>query len=414
MTEAWSAGGTDEAPGAWTSYTEHRDPEIDRIIGGQINEAASRIVADVRPDALVLLGGYARGEGSVMLGPGGPIPMGDYDFLIISKYPRPPPRFRWAEAMRKRFNLQYEIDATSTWKPLLRLAGRRIYFYELKFGSRVLAGDRSVLGLIPIADASEIDLSEGPSVLSNRLISLTTTFNPAYIDADLGQDEGLGRHIVFQAVKSILACGESLLLLSRQYHFSYRERSRRFAHLFRKDFPLLRSRDPGLEEAYLRATEFKMKPDMRLYRNPIDAWFEAKRHSIETLAYVQNRIYRDADGNGQGYDCSAFPRQIIEETPPDALDFLRFNLGSFLSMRSLKGLRSLGISYSAVVRSAIFCHALSISRDGSIDEDLLGEALRTLGRILPAGRVACRESDPWKKWLLVGKVIEDAWGLAKK
>jgi hypothetical protein len=92
---------------------------------------------------------------------------GDYDFLLVTKYPHISADLPDLELLRRKFRLQYHIEGHTFWKFNLRLAGKRIYWYETKFGSKVVYGNSEVLNVIPINNSADIDIRDGFSLLFN-------------------------------------------------------------------------------------------------------------------------------------------------------------------------------------------------------------------------------------------------------
>jgi len=394
-----------------SSYTKYEDPLVSISIGRQLAEISRRILRDI-PDlvALFLIGGYARGEGSVLLRENGIVPLGDYDFLAITSYPHLHSSFPWLEDMRKRFRVQYHIGVSPIWKPLLPFLGRRIYWYEAKFGSRLLYGDGRVLDMIPIKDGSKIDLSEGFSLIFNRLMGLLQVFNPTYIESCVDTEER--QHLIFQSVKVILSCGESLLLLNRKYHFSYEARSRRLLKSIGGYFGDLFQADPSLRKDYEKATNFKLKPDFETYEDPVKLWFTAKQHALEALLFYARRTLRRTKALCAGY--SYLPQVLLGSSKPNALDFIKFNWNSVRYVGSLGGVGKVGASYADVVRASICYLTLSMQEDGSIREELLDKALKQVEYILPTIDLKTHGKDLREKWRLARDAILFAWTLVRQ
>ena len=134
-----------------------------------------------------------------------------------------------------------------------------IFYYELKKSGKVLWGE-DVLNLMPEIDPHSIPLSDGLRTLFNRLMSL--------LEAYAIEDRKL---VIYQCNKAILTGVEMLLLLSSNYHWSYKERLSIFKSIFDKAFPRLAGDCPELLSLVERATQFKLSPDYNLYPEE-DIW----------------------------------------------------------------------------------------------------------------------------------------------
>lgn len=393
------------------SYTKHEDPIFDLTIGHQLAELTNRIVSEVRDlVALFLIGGYARGEGSALLENGKVIPLGDYDFLAVTGLPHLNSHFPWLETMGREFRVQYHIGVDTIWKPLLPFLGKRIYWYEAKFGGRRLFGDEHALDVIPVSEGGEIDLTEGPSLMFNRLMGLLLVFDPELVKSSMCREEQ--QHLIFQSVKVILSCGESLLLLAHKYHFSYEERSRRLSKILDNHFDEMLKADPSIKDDYQKATLFKLSPDFEMYRDPVRLWFTARQHAVETLLFYVKKTNPETNASKAGYD--DFPNLPLSINKPQVLDFVKFNWNAIRHLRSLKGLKNVGTSYSDVVRTSIYYLALSISETGDICEESLDKAMRQIECVLPTRQCISQETNLQKKWRYVRNAVHLAWTLARQ
>lgn len=396
-------------------YTMPDSSHVNRTIASQVAEISERTLAEVKDViSLFLLGGYGRGEGSVIRNSEGIIPLGDYDFLVVSKFPHIALSISGLEFLQKKFRVQYHIDVDYIWKFLLPIVDKRIYWYEVKFGSKLLFGDKKVLDLIPIRDNEDINLSEGFSLMFNRLMGSLKHFDPKFCEFGVTKEQS--KHLIFQSVKAILACGESLLLLSGKYHFSYAERCRRFSKNFEIDFPELVLSTPSLREDYEKATHFKLKPNFSMYNDPVRFWFRANRHLLQTaLFFMEKTMLGSNNSSTRCYaqkELRAFPRLFLQASKPQLLDFLIFNWHTISRLRSLEGFQTRR-SFSDIVRASLFDLALSIDEDGEINQELLDRALRRISKIITICNQVINQKDLSKKWRLVRNATMLAWTMVR-
>lgn len=390
-------------------YTVYEDPLTNQEIGRQVLQISNRVLAEVNDVvALFLLGGFARGEGSVIRESGEVTPLGDYDFFLISRFPHRRLNLPWLDELQQRFHVQYHIGVDSLPGCLLPLMPRRIFWYEFKFGSKLLFGDKRVLDKIPIGSAADIDVTDSFSLMSNRLEGLVRSFDPDYQHSTLARDQA--RHLVFQSVKAILACGESLLLMSGKYDFSYEERGRKFARCFKTDCADFFSQDPELQEDYAKATQFKLKPEFSAYPDPVEVWFTAKSHVLKTLRYYASTrsISRRA---GRRFEFE-FPEALLSESHPELLDYLLFNYNS-IRRKSLKGLKWFRSSFADIVRVTLIHLALSVEKSGEIQPDALSKALNSLRLIYPLNAESLQGIDSTRGWLLVRNAALTAYAISR-
>ena len=222
--------------------------EVARVTGGDL-------------DALVLGGGYGRGEGGVLSSAGGDQPYNDLEFFVLLRGPVPLSERRHGNALhdlghRLSAPIGIEVEFKITSLDKLRRDPTTMFTYDLVCGHRVVAGPDNVLD--PCArhrDAARIPLHEATRLLMNRCSGLLfakerlgrSTFGEA--DADF-----TGRNIA----KARLALGDVVLAALGRYHWSCRERHRRLAAAAGAGLP------PALEtkvaEWHQTGVEFKLHP----------------------------------------------------------------------------------------------------------------------------------------------------------
>lgn len=209
--------------------------------------------------ALVLLGGYGRGEGSPMIGPGGEeLPFNDYDLIVVTDSLD---LLLKRELKKLEKELSEELNLPVDLYPYLDKALPRCEFsllnYEMRYGHRVIRGDKNILDAMPAYAHDAIPLSEGTRLLMNRGKLLLD------IKRRLAQRETLSREERQRFLKFIfkanLAFGDCALLLRGAYDLSYTVKKERIATIDLTG--LAEPRD--LAAAYQRAIDFKERTDFQ-------------------------------------------------------------------------------------------------------------------------------------------------------
>ncbi|MDE3083936.1 MAG: hypothetical protein KGJ37_01790 [Verrucomicrobiota bacterium] len=210
--------------------------------------------------AVLLGGGYGRGEGGAWRSSEGDRPYNDFEFYVCLRGNR-----HWNERRyRKPIEILGEILTPQAGVhvefkiiSLAELARRPVsmFSYDLVMGHRCLAGDERLLAAcarhrqaqdIPLAEATRLLMNRCSGLLFARERLLRANFTPA--DADF-----VRRNIA----KAELALGDAVLAVYRRYHWSCLERQARLRRLESME-PL-----PWLEEIRSRhasAVEFKLRP----------------------------------------------------------------------------------------------------------------------------------------------------------
>jgi hypothetical protein len=191
-----------------------------RRIAAAVNEAvpAKHFVA------LVLMGGYGRGEGGYVQTDAGPAPYNDYDYFVIvhglgRKARDSLARRLGGDAHRLEREVGVEVDFALL--PLRRLprADCSLMNAEMRWGHRVVAGDGHVLDAMPAMPFHQVPPGEITRLLLNRGSLLLMNRRRLRKAGPLGAVE---REVFFKYLfKAVLACGDAWLAGAGRYHPSY-------------------------------------------------------------------------------------------------------------------------------------------------------------------------------------------------
>jgi hypothetical protein len=227
-------------------------------------EGVRRRIPNGRLQAVLLGGGYGRGEGGVYRTPQGDLPYNDIEFYVCLKgnswinQRRFQPAFHQiAEEIGHGAGLEVELKIVSLEQ--LKQSSITMFYYDLFMGHRVCFGPEDVLeSCVQHARADQIPLFEATRLMMNRCSGLLyaaerlrrTDFTDE--DADF-----VGRN----QAKAQLGLGDAVLTVHRLYHWSARERHHRLAGLeARKDMPWLAE----LQRHHCLGVAFKLYPQRTL------------------------------------------------------------------------------------------------------------------------------------------------------
>jgi hypothetical protein len=246
-------------------YTLDGDDALER----HLERACARIVSGVRGliparklQAVILGGGYGRGEGGVLRGGAGDRPYNDLELYVAVSGNRHINEFLYhrrlavlGEILTHLTDAEVELKVTS----LAELAAQPVsmFSYDLSAGHRLLwsrdPASRPVWSdphrspeNIPEAEATRLLMNRCTGLLLARAQLEQETFTP-------GAADFVRRNVA----KAQLACGDALLTAHGSYHWSCRERHRRLGDL-------ARSKRSAWFDAALRhhaaGVEFKLHP----------------------------------------------------------------------------------------------------------------------------------------------------------
>ncbi len=219
-----------------------------------------RCVPRRKLQALLLGGGYGRGEGGVLKTNAGDRPYNDLEFYVFLHGNNELNERRFNAALHQlahelsaEAGVEVEFKITSSAK--LRRSPTSMFYYDLVMGYRLIFGAEPLSnGCEHHRDASKIPLSEATRLLMNRCSGLL--FAREKLKAGISNEEDAD-FVVRNLSKAQLAFGDAVLTAFGQYHWSCRERHRRLMRLNGDGVP------PWLDEVqqhHAAGVEFKFHP----------------------------------------------------------------------------------------------------------------------------------------------------------
>jgi hypothetical protein len=219
-----------------------------------VADEVKRIVPPKDLVALVLLGGYGRGEGGVEAREGRERPHNNLDFLLLTA----------GTSRRRSHDLKQRIDDRLTplaaaWEigldlgvlpaARLRRAPNLVMWYDLRHGHRTLAGDPDFVPSLRHLRVDRIPAEDVRNLLVNRgsLLLINDEL------AARGRLRAHRRTVVKHTVKAVLGYGDAYLFHRGLYHWSYREKQARFRSL--------EGVDAAFQSLYDLAMDFRFRPD---------------------------------------------------------------------------------------------------------------------------------------------------------
>jgi hypothetical protein len=218
-------------------YTLQGPDEVESRIARD-QAVVAMAVRDVVPAqvlaALVLAGGYGRGEGGFRWSGGRAVPYNDYDyFLVVRGVARNAlaglRETVQALAARLGRELAIEVDFALLEEERLPRLPACLMYSELKWRSRTLLGDAAVLDAIPSPAVGDLPLAEYSRMMLNRGALLLMNAQ-ALRDGGAAGPADVERFLRYFS-KGILAAGDARLAAARQYQVPTTERRRALAQM---------------------------------------------------------------------------------------------------------------------------------------------------------------------------------------
>ena len=257
--------------------------------------------------ALVLIGGYGRGEGTPRIVEGRQEPFNDYDFVVASvpmnrqRRNVVQGRLRLLEKQLSR-DLGLPVDLQLYPANSLPHAEFSLLNYEMKYGHKVVWGDPDALRALPAYPHEQIPRSEGTRLLLNRGKLLLDIRRALRSGQMLGKEDKL-RFVKFIG-KAYLAFGDCALLMAGAYDLSYAVKKERIGGVsigtpeaeflterYRQAIALKEWGDYAFLPDYPLAEEFEI---VRQYFLRFFPWYESARLKVEstgTEAYTRALIH---------------------------------------------------------------------------------------------------------------------------
>lgn len=250
------------------AYTAWPDPAMDQHVADLLGRTTEAVVQQVGADleAIVLVGGFGRGEGGVLRKrDGGLHIVNDFDIVLVYREPfgrrlsklwvhlrHRRALHRLAESLAREFGMK-QVDLTLCGAHALQVAEPKLADYDMQHGHRLLWGDADPCSRMRPLVSTDIPAFEGTWLLRNRGIGLVL----ARLYLDRGQLHAEDRENFYIEInKAALAMGDALWILAGRYTVQYADRAADFAGLADMGFPAV----DELTARYRQAAEYKLRP----------------------------------------------------------------------------------------------------------------------------------------------------------
>ncbi len=228
--------------------------------------------------ALLLIGGYGRGEGGVIVENGEEKPHNNLDFLLIAESPNANEN----QCLRADFNQKVQalarkhgidIDFSVTNVAKLKHSPRLVIWTDMRFGHKTIAGDPDFAPNLSRYELDRIEPWDVRNLLVNRATLLVVN---QHILASGRFGEDIRPLITKLVMKAVIGYGDALLFFRGRYHWSYAEKQRRMREL--------EGADPAFRAMYEAAADFRFTPKYEAYtsRDPVE-WMQELRAQLEPV-----------------------------------------------------------------------------------------------------------------------------------
>ena len=259
-------------------YTGVPDADLAALLDRTLAELSAEIDALRLPclQAVVLGGGYGRGEGGVLHTPSGGRLYNDLDFFVFSRGADPGAAARIDSALKeisgrygKTLHIAVDFGPVKNVETLRRVAST-LMFQELLRGWVPVWGQAELERWIPALDPSCLPFSEAVRLLLNRGMGLV--FAGEYLKNRRNDPDFIVRNMN----KAVLGSGDALLIASGDYQWRGRDRARAFAECVRRG-----NLPPEWASLYEKAFQWKLEPEPVLPEDPRRVWLDCRRFYLD-------------------------------------------------------------------------------------------------------------------------------------
>jgi hypothetical protein len=319
-----------------SQFSPDATPEFDTWFGNELQELGRETAAALGTnlEALLLGGGYGRGEGGLVTLAGRQHPYNDLDLTIVVKNTDGVPALLHPVSERFAERLGIEVDFS---RPLtesqIRQWPHTLMWHELALGYMVLSGPQDYLkNLAPDYIWTLPDLQEGARLLLNRGAGLLWALRVSE-KLETSPDPDFVRRNLYKAQ---IAMGDVALMAAGCYEVQYSKRTAAFAKLSShyKDWPMDLA-------TYEKALRFKFRPDQVPADPPSGAeLLEACRMWNATLFQFDGQRFGRSYDSARNYSSDTRPRENWPTTLWERLKNLirNYRVGKFSWMHPRQAL----------------------------------------------------------------------------
>lgn len=264
-------------------------PRAEHMAEDAVSRVARALDAALEPfwyDAVVLIGGYGRGEGGVEIRGDREALHNNLDVLVITRDGAPHDLARRVDDALApiRGELGVGVDAGFVTRATLERAPCLVMWLDMRNGHKTLLGDDSVVPGLERFTASRLLPWDVDLLVTNRASLLVLS---ELLLATGRDDDKARRTVIKHAYKAIVGYGDGMLFTLGRYDSSYAEKARRV-----RESPEI---SPVLAGRYDEAIRFRFTPDYGAFVDrDLRSWHDELVHALGPvhLDYVSRRVGR--------------------------------------------------------------------------------------------------------------------------
>ncbi len=253
--------------------------------------------------AVLLIGGYGRGEGGVDRSSGTEQPHNNFDILIIAEHAAQDIKER-AERALNGVDANVTFDVGVIPRKQLESSPALVMWYDMRHGHKHLLGDPTYVPSLSHFRLEHVPDWDVRNLLVNRGTLLV--INERLLERDTLSERDR-RTIIKHGIKAVIGYGDALLYFLGEYDWSYREKQSRM-----RDNPHV---GEAFRKLYDEAMEFRFEPDYESYLSrDLRAWNDELRGRLADVHLRCEAMRLGVSGlEWQSYARTAFRQRLTED-----------------------------------------------------------------------------------------------------
>lgn len=305
------------------TYYNNKEVEIFlRKVLKEVSLVFEKIFTKETTSALILIGGYGRGEGGILVQDDAFHPHNDLNILYIHHGSIDNISIdkanRQLEKISKTYTIDIDMSAINKNK-LLNLNGL-VMSYDMRYGHKTLLGNSDFLKEYQAFSIENIDPIEVRQLLVNRgtllLINRLLLNKETLLETEK-------RLIIKHTMKAIIGYGDALLYFNNAYHWSYAQKQSNLSHM--------KNISKDIKDLYSEAILFRFMPDYDVYLDKDLKTWNKELFAILSRVHLEceqvNLIDSDLDWDNYltiALENKSYPRHSIPQKIKATLHGLRY------------------------------------------------------------------------------------------
>lgn len=394
-------------------YTINDDPGADKTVQSVLDivvENVLNLMSD-HIQAIILTGGYGRGEGGAYKNKEGYQLVNDLDLAVFVQKNYCHIKRKYTHQLEKmsadlqpyaKGIKQIDIIITNSWA--YRFVPNLVHYYEIKNGYKTIYGTLNLTRIMPRLEAENLPVFDGNNYFLNRGSGMLL---PAIYSLTNNLDNPkLRENFQIETQKACLAMGDAILLMAKQYHYSYQQRLQRFKIFEKYNNVVPEHLWKKVSTLYCQSSERKLRPSFEWTSNEemVEQWSDVRNTFGEFFLWFESKRLNKNFRNWLDYSSYVYKNGVSE--PRDVkLWNLLIKIKTFIAKTNKAAIQKIHIKSkhkrTIFLPSVMPLLLFSLGEDFDVDQKMLLRAFDLLG-------ISSDKTDP-SAWIIATKKYLSYW-----